>query len=58
MTRIDEAVHVDATRDRIASSPDYDPEIVEAPDPEDYYVHYGRSPYWGPPSLAVPQTRV
>jgi sporulation protein YlmC with PRC-barrel domain len=38
-------VHVDTTRQTIASSPAYDPELVEARI-EDYYAHYGFPPFW------------
>lgn len=51
VTLIDEAVHVDTTRSQVSGSPDYDPQVIEVFSPEDYYGHYGLSPYWGPPSL-------
>lgn len=49
VTNIDaKTVHVDQTRERIASAPKYDPEIVDDRYYEGLYGHYGYSPYWTP----------
>jgi sporulation protein YlmC with PRC-barrel domain len=41
-------VHVDRTREHVASSPGYDPGIVEQePYLSDVYSYYGIAPYWG-----------
>jgi sporulation protein YlmC with PRC-barrel domain len=44
-------VRVSETRERIVQSPVYDPALVEAPTPQQYwepfYGYYGLSPYWG-----------
>ena len=50
ITGIDtEGVHVDQTGDRIAESPEYDPEVVPAPVyVERLYGWYGYYPFWRP----------
>ena len=61
VTSVRADVHVDATRQTIASSPVYDPELVE-PRLEDYYAHYGFPPFWGlgpmpPVTPSAPENR-
>ncbi|MBA3414244.1 MAG: PRC-barrel domain-containing protein [Chloroflexia bacterium] len=56
VTRTDEdRVHVDQTREHIAGSPAYDPDLVYDPD---YYGglsgYYGYAPYWGPGAVYPP----
>jgi sporulation protein YlmC with PRC-barrel domain len=42
------AVHVDQTRERIATAPEYDPELVDdRPYYGSVYGYYGYQPYWG-----------
>ena len=50
VTRVDaDHVHVDQTRERVASSPGYDPTVVPETDYyTDVYGYYGYGPYWGP----------
>ncbi len=43
----DHVVHVDQTRERIASAPDYDPELVDDQYYESLYGYYGYQPFWG-----------
>ncbi len=50
VTRIDaDHVHIDRTREHVAGSPPYDPDLTYD---TDYwggvYGHYGYTPYWGP----------
>ncbi len=43
-------VHVDQSRDRIASSPVYDPAVIATPSNDYYgglYGYYGMTPFWG-----------
>lgn len=49
ITKIDDdAVHIDRTREHVAATPPYDPDIGER---QDYYGglygHYGIAPFWG-----------
>jgi sporulation protein YlmC with PRC-barrel domain len=47
ITKIDEdVVHVNQTRERIARSPAYEPQIVSDGYFADVYGHYGYTPYW------------
>lgn len=49
VTGIDDKVHIDTTRDDVAGSPEYDPELVhESEYYEGLYGYYGYAPYWGP----------
>ncbi len=44
-----DTIVISATRDHVAHSPAYDPELVKAPDQpywEPFYGYYGLSPYW------------
>lgn len=44
-----EAVHIDWTREHVAATPVYDPEIGERQDYyEGLYGYYGIAPFWGP----------
>jgi hypothetical protein len=43
----DKAVHVDQTRDHVASGPRYDPDLMNVRHLSDVYDHYGYSPWWG-----------
>ncbi len=46
--RIDEdVVHIDQTRERIASAPGYDPDLIDNRYYEGLYGYYGVQPYWG-----------
>lgn len=50
VTGIDDKVHINQDRDRIAAGPGYDPElspIPDRPDLEDVYGYYGVMPFWG-----------
>jgi sporulation protein YlmC with PRC-barrel domain len=50
----DDEVHINQTRDIVAHSPAYDPELEVAPTPEywgPYYGYYGMSPYFGSGSM-------
>ncbi len=49
ITRIDpDHVHVDQSRERVASAPVYDPTVVTETDYyNDLYGYYGYAPYWG-----------
>jgi sporulation protein YlmC with PRC-barrel domain len=43
-------VRISETRERVAGSPAYDPELVDVPTRENwepFYGYYGLSPYWG-----------
>ena len=43
-------VHITVTREHIAGSPPYNPDLIEEPTQsnwEPYYGYYGLSPYWG-----------
>jgi sporulation protein YlmC with PRC-barrel domain len=43
-----DVVHVDQTRERIATAPTYDPELVDdRPYYDSLYGYYGYQPYWG-----------
>jgi len=49
IARVDQdEVHFNVSREHIASSPPYDPQLVEEPahNWEPYYGYYGLSPYW------------
>ncbi|WP_368680593.1 PRC-barrel domain-containing protein (plasmid) [Rhodococcus opacus] len=50
ITRIeDDAVHLDRTREHVAGSDPYDPEVVPVADfYQRLYEHYGYVPYWAP----------
>jgi len=48
ITDIEDTVHVDTTREHIAGSPDYDPDVVEKPTFEPYYDYYDYPPFWAP----------
>jgi sporulation protein YlmC with PRC-barrel domain len=49
ITKVDDkAVHVDQTRDHVASGPRYEPKLMNVPYLSDIYSHYGYYPYWGP----------
>lgn len=48
ITRIDEDVHIDQTREYVAKAPAYDPDLVDQSSYyEDVYGYYGYPPYWG-----------
>ena len=48
ITKIDDkTVHVDQTRDHVASGPRYDPTLIDEPYLNSVYGHYGYGPYWG-----------
>ena len=48
VTSIDDDVHVDMDREHIGNSPEYDPEVVPAPEfYPSIYGYYGYSPFWG-----------
>lgn len=50
VTGIDDKVHIDQDRDRVAAGPGYDPELTpipERPHIEEIYGHYGVMPFWG-----------
>ncbi len=42
----DKVVHVDQTRDHVASGPRYDPELMDEPHLGDVYGYYGYAPWW------------
>jgi sporulation protein YlmC with PRC-barrel domain len=44
----DKSVHVDQTREHVASGPRYDPDLINLRHLSDVYGHYGYSPWWGP----------
>jgi len=48
ITRIDDHVHIDHTREHVARAPRYDPDLVQD---QQYlgsvYGHYGYGPFWG-----------
>ncbi|GAA4428344.1 hypothetical protein GCM10023169_29350 [Georgenia halophila] len=50
VSRVEDNVHIDKTREDVAGSPAYDPEVVRA-SAEDYYAglysYYGFAPFWG-----------
>ena len=44
-----DSITVNESRERVAKSPAYDPQLIEAPQPEywePYYGYYGIPPYW------------
>ncbi len=43
-----EAVQIDRTREHVAGSPPYDPEVTDQPDWSVYYAYYGADPFWAP----------
>lgn len=48
VTRVDDKVHIDTTRDTVAGSSDFDPELVQERDYYgDVYDYYGYPPFWG-----------
>jgi len=48
ITKVDDkTVHVDQTREHVASGPRYDPELINVRHLSDVYGHYGYSPWWG-----------
>jgi sporulation protein YlmC with PRC-barrel domain len=55
ITRIDDEVHVDRSRDVVADAPRYDPEVTD--DTSYYsnlYGYYGYAPFWGPGLIPPP----
>jgi sporulation protein YlmC with PRC-barrel domain len=47
ISRIDEdGVHIDRDRQHVASSPPYDPKLVDKPYLDDLYRYYGYAPFW------------
>ncbi len=50
ITKITEdEVVIDPSRERVASAPGYDPDLVDdRPHHASIYSHYGYTPYWGP----------
>ena len=46
VTAVDDAVHIDMTRQHVAGSPEYDPTIERQCG--GYYDYYGYTPYWAP----------
>ena len=49
VTSVDDKVHIDVTRDSVAGSHEFDPDLM--PEQEyyrDLYDYYGYAPYWGP----------
>lgn len=51
ITRIDEHVHIDQTRQHVAGAPKYDPSLAADYDTDYWggaYGYYGYTPYWGP----------
>lgn len=47
ITRVDKwTVHITQARDHVASSPGYDPKLVNDGYLTEVYKHYGMSPYW------------
>ncbi len=52
VVRIDaESVHLGRSSADIASSPPYDPDLVEQPDAMSLYGYWGYAPYWLAPTL-------
>lgn len=47
LVSVGDVVEVDTTRDVVAGSPDYDPELETAPDFGRYYDFYGLPAFWG-----------
>ena len=45
---IGDTVHIDKTREHVAGSPRYDPDLIDNRYLNDMYVYYGFAPYWGP----------
>ena len=45
---IGDTVHIDKTREHIAGSPRYDPDLIDDRYLNDIYGYYGFAPYWGP----------
>jgi sporulation protein YlmC with PRC-barrel domain len=45
--RVDEKVHIATTRQQIAQSPGYDPDVKQADYFANLYGYYGFGPYWG-----------
>ena len=48
VTEVGDRVQVDTTREHIAGSPAYDPEIIELKSFDEYYGYYGVAPFWAP----------
>ena len=49
--RVGDVVRVDTTKQAVAASPGYDPEVVRQSDLDYYgglYGYYGYGPFWGP----------
>ena len=46
VTRIDDRVHIDTSREHVAQSAAYDPELTNTDDLEQIYGHYATPPYW------------
>jgi sporulation protein YlmC with PRC-barrel domain len=52
------AVRIDESRDRVAGSPRYDPELADQNEYyTDVYGYYGYAPYWGSRILPPPRGR-
>lgn len=50
IARVDDKVHIDRTREDVAGSPEYDPELTEEETLPygDFYGYYGVAPFWYP----------
>ncbi|GAA0220584.1 PRC-barrel domain-containing protein [Cryptosporangium japonicum] len=54
ITRIDDEVRVDRTRDVVADAPSYDPDVTDADYYSGLYGYYGYTPFWGPGLIPPP----
>jgi sporulation protein YlmC with PRC-barrel domain len=50
----EDAVHVNQTRQHVAGSPPYDPQLADDRYWGDLYGYYGYGPYWGPGYIYPP----
>jgi len=47
ITRVEDDVHIDQTREHVAGAPEYDPELIDqGAFYEETYSYYGNTPFW------------
>jgi sporulation protein YlmC with PRC-barrel domain len=44
----DDTVYVNESGERVSDAPGYDPSLLDGPDFESLYGHYGYAPFWAP----------
>jgi sporulation protein YlmC with PRC-barrel domain len=46
VARVDDAVHLHHSPDKVQQGAEYDPALADAPDYFEVYAHYGYTPFW------------